>query len=894
MKFRLKHLALSLCLATLASCAQTPHAGGTTDVPATDTPTDSITTEAVTTEAVTTEAVTTLPDPIAVPVVSDKNAASDAGEVDYMFTESEYFHNYIEVFDEKGKLYRIGDPYIMRYDGMYYLYSSITSGHIGGDIYVWRSENLVDWECRGICATSTGENGNTFTAYAPEVVYYGGYFWLCEAPDGKGHYIFRSDSPEGPFTVASANLGKGIDGSFYVADNGDLYFMYAKSDGGGSIRYDKVSFGLNYEKAALPTGNGKPLTASTNGWTEGPGYFRRGDYFYLTYTGNHVRDKSYRVAYSYTTASSLISDLIQPKYNITLMSTDSPYPSTKGYGSGSDFNALTVFSGTGHSSNAIGPNLDSVYTAFHNEESGAFNRRMNITRYFTNGSYVLTDGFCLTDSRKPAMPDYSARGADTLENAGGMLLSKETTKAVYTAEINFVCKNGSAELILGYKDANNYVSVKIDNGKMSAYLCENGNIELLGTASISKGVSVDKLISLYVVNGAGKCDIHVNGMKKISLDAPLPGGKIGAANADISSLFFTNDAYGTSDFEAVKNLPCSFAAYNYLKEENRGWSIAKAEVKANGVRQGEKESTVNSNAYADLLGTAQGFTATVLEKGDWVKYAVNSGTEDWYAFNLSVDASSAGCVFELIVDNEHIYEMNIGNVIAGRSGIHNVQAGVFKLTKGEHTLKIRIKSGTLTAVNVSIEDGAEPAKPISHALTSKVTKVIRIKSGNYSVSKKNGVSALSAEQALFTFAESTYSDFDMTVTVTVTDASKSGGIVFRTGDYNVNSHGGSTYCFNGYYLRFAERKIELLKYSWHDSEELGKIAFLISKERPYKEGEPCAVRITATDGLITVYVGEEKVIEAYDSEAFLSGYCGFYSPAGDIFFKDLTFVQLAK
>ena len=888
MKFRIKHLALPIILAMLASCTPTAPAG-TTDVTITDAPS-----EQVTTEAVVTEPVTTLPEMISVPVASDKNAATDKGEIEYMFTESEYFHNYIEVFDEKGTLYRIGDPYVMRYDGIYYLYSSITSGHIGGDIYVWRSENLVDWECRGICLTSSGESGNTYTAYAPEVVYYGGYFWLCEAPNGKGHYIFRSESPEGPFTVASANLGKGIDGSFYVADNGDLYFMYAKSATGGSIRYDKVSFGLNYEKVALPTGNGSPLVADTNGWTEGPGYFRRGDYFYLTYTGNHVRDKSYRVAYSYTTASSLLTNLVQPKYNITLMSTDTLYPSTKGYNSKSSYDALVTFSGTGHSSNTIGPNLDSIYTAFHNEESGKFNRRMNITRYFTNGMYVLTDGLCLTDSRKPVMADYSARSADVLEKSGDMLLSTEATKAVYTAEISFVCKDEKAELILGYKDASNYTSVKIENGKLSVYAIDNGDIEMLGSASISKGVDFDKLITLYVVNGASKCDIHINDMRKLSLDTSLGGGKIGAANATVSSLFFTNDAYGTSDFEAVKNLPASFAAYNYLKEENRGWSIANAEIKANGVRQGEKESTVGSAKFADALGTVSEYTATILETGDWVKYAVNSGADDWYAFNLSVDASSAGCVFELIVDNEHIYEMSISDVISGKNGIHNVQAGVFELKKGEHTIKIRIKSGTLTAVNISIDSGADPIEPISHALTSKVTKVIGIKGGNYSVSKTNGVSSIATAPAMLTVSNSTYSDFDMTVTVTVTDASKSGGIVFRAGDFNVNEHGGSEYCFNGYYLRFAERKVELVKYSWHLREELGKVSFLSNKERPYKENEPCTVRITATDGLITVYIGEEKIIEAYDSEAFLSGYCGFFSPAGEIYFKDLTFCQIEK
>ncbi len=812
-----------------------------------------------------------------------KNPAVDDGELDYVFTSAEYYHNYIEVFDENGKLYRIGDPYILRYDGMYYLYSSITSGHIGGDIYVWRSENLVDWECRGICLTSDGESGNTFTAYAPEVIYYAGYFWLCEAPNGKGHYIFRSESPEGPFTLVSSNLGKGIDGSFYVADNGELYFMYAKSAAGGSIRYDKVSFGLNYERVALPTGNGTELTASTNGWTEAPGFFRRGDYFYLTYSGNHLRDKSYRVAYSYTTAPTLISGLTQPKYNITLMTTDTPYPSAKGYGSGSAYNALGIFSGVGHSSNTVGPDLDSIYTAFHNESSGAFNRRLNIVRYFTNGKYILTDGFCLTDSRKPAMPDYIARSQSALDTSDGLMLSKEAAKAVYTAEINFTCINNQAELVLSYIDASTYVSVKIANGKMHVHLHSDGMSVLLGTADISKGVSFEKLISLYVVNGAGRCDIHINGMRKLSLSTPLTGGRIGTKNANISSLFFTNDAFGTSDFETLKNLPCSFAAYSYLKEENRGFSIKNAAVNENGVRQGEKESTVTDNRA--------GYTATVLEAGDWVKYAVNSGKLDNYALNMSVLAGSAGCEFELIVDNKEIFPMSVGSIISKKGGLHNIQAGVFKLSKGEHTLKIRIKSGTLSVSNITIESGAALLQPIDHSLTTRASSIITLKSGSYTVSTDTGTAGAENKQSLLSFAKSSRSDIDLSVTVTVTDPTKSGGIVFRAGDYNLNTHGGSKYCFNGYYLEFANSKIRLLKYSWHDSEELGSSALLSNSRRLYNVNKPCAVRITATDGLITVYVGGEKVIEVYDSEAFLSGYCGFYSPAGDIYFKDLTFCQ---
>ena len=32
-------------------------------------------------------------------------------------------------------------------------------------------------------------------AYAPEVIYYDGYFYLCQSRAGQGHYIYRSESP---------------------------------------------------------------------------------------------------------------------------------------------------------------------------------------------------------------------------------------------------------------------------------------------------------------------------------------------------------------------------------------------------------------------------------------------------------------------------------------------------------------------------------------------------------------------------------------------------------------------------------------------------------------------------------------------------------------------------
>ena len=66
--------------------------------------------------------------------------------------------------------YGFGDPFVMRYNGMYYLYVSTKDGSVG--IKCWSSPDLVNWTYEGFCSNDPITRG----AYAPEVYYYNGYF----------------------------------------------------------------------------------------------------------------------------------------------------------------------------------------------------------------------------------------------------------------------------------------------------------------------------------------------------------------------------------------------------------------------------------------------------------------------------------------------------------------------------------------------------------------------------------------------------------------------------------------------------------------------------------------------------------------------------------------------
>ncbi|MGN1062402.1 MAG: family 43 glycosylhydrolase, partial [Candidatus Scatosoma sp.] len=165
----------------------------------------------------------------------------DENEQTYTLSADDYetYYNFIELYDGDGDVYDIGDPFVFRFDGKYYLYTSLNGEKkYTGKIPCWVSDNLVDWQWAGWAyGGGKSENPETYIAFAPEVVYYRGWFYMCESQRGYGHYFFRSKNPNGPFEQITENLGQNIDGSFYLADDGELYFMSATLNG---IAYMKV------------------------------------------------------------------------------------------------------------------------------------------------------------------------------------------------------------------------------------------------------------------------------------------------------------------------------------------------------------------------------------------------------------------------------------------------------------------------------------------------------------------------------------------------------------------------------------------------------------------------------------------------------------------------------
>ena len=132
----------------------------------------------------------------------------------------------------------IRDPFVMPYEGKYYLYGTRSETcwgeAFGFDCYV--SENLEDWE--GPMEIFHRPEGffATENYWAPECYYLHGSFYFLTTLGGggrkKGIYLLKADAPTGPFSFYAGPLTPPewtcIDGTLAL-EGGRVYLIYSHS-----------------------------------------------------------------------------------------------------------------------------------------------------------------------------------------------------------------------------------------------------------------------------------------------------------------------------------------------------------------------------------------------------------------------------------------------------------------------------------------------------------------------------------------------------------------------------------------------------------------------------------------------------------------------------------------
>ena len=151
---------------------------------------------------------------------------------------------------------RVRDPYVLAYEGVYYMYGTGLAQNGYGCVY---SADLQNWsDPVKVCEPPAGFDG-CGDWWAPECHYYNGGFYLFatyrSAASGKrGVAIFRADDPLGPFEIitdghATPKDRDAIDGTLYVDEDGQPWMVYvgewtSNDDGVGDMMAAKLNADL--------------------------------------------------------------------------------------------------------------------------------------------------------------------------------------------------------------------------------------------------------------------------------------------------------------------------------------------------------------------------------------------------------------------------------------------------------------------------------------------------------------------------------------------------------------------------------------------------------------------------------------------------------------------------
>ena len=555
--------------------------------------------------------------------------------------------------------YGFGDPFVMRHNGVYYLYCSTKDGSVG--IKCWSSPNLIDWTFEGFCTNNPVTRG----AYAPEVYYYNGYFYMYTSPAGNGHYVLRSNSPTKGFTPVTGNMGMSIDGSVFIDNDGKWYFYTA---GGGNIQvYDMAS------PSTMRTGRNLNSISVNGGWTEGSMTVFHDGYYYITYTGNHVLRPSYRILYGVSDQSPVDFAHGEPQNPLLVSTTDEVF-------------------GIGHSSTVKGPDLDSYYIVYHSLVNMTPNRNMNIDRIWFNGERMEILGPTTDPQPIPELPDVYHRfepgsslkgwslngsfgsGRNGLSlRADSTLISKTPFEGDFTAEYNItsISEGGQAGAVFAYTDPENFGTCLFDPAEQKVIIEITVNGETTRTEadtirSFGENTDFGCLQALQIERSGTDYIFYMNDRLVCSVnDSALSGGAIG---------------YITRNSEASFGFIGGTGAV--------GGNGGADQYKTVSDQAGLIPATHALESHTAVIATT-GEKSVLVKEGDTLSYRVLAASDG--LFDLSVlchGLETDGLELELLVDGKPVGYDTLSFVENDTATL--IHRGI-ELTKGPHILSVSFK-----------------------------------------------------------------------------------------------------------------------------------------------------------------------------------------------------------
>ncbi len=184
------------------------------------------------------------------------------------------------------------DPFILPYEGTYYLYGTRGSASFGpgSGLDVYTSTDLVHWSEPQECFTIAAGFWADRDLWAPEVHVYHGHFYMLVSlkAEGvcRGTQILRAEDPRGPFLPISEGPvtprdWECLDGTLYLDASGQPYIVFCHEwcqIQDGAMCYAPLSDDLTHMTAAPRD----MFHASEPAWSTVPGWAAPGAGTYVT------------------------------------------------------------------------------------------------------------------------------------------------------------------------------------------------------------------------------------------------------------------------------------------------------------------------------------------------------------------------------------------------------------------------------------------------------------------------------------------------------------------------------------------------------------------------------------------------------------------------------------
>ncbi len=739
--------------------------------------------------------------------------------------------------------YGTGDPYVMRYDGMYYLYMSTRDTEVG--IKCFSSKDFVNWDYEGLCATEEITKG----AYAPEVVYYNGKFYMYSSPAGNGHYVFRSDSPTGPFVAITDNLGFSIDGSVFIDNDGKWYFYHADDMG---IQAHEMTSPSDISFRAID------VNASMHGWTEGPMVIQHDGKYYLTYTGNHVFSKGYRINYG---VGETPVKFKPSEENPVLLHT------------------MGDLYGLGHSSSVKGPDLDSYYIVYHSlvgkAVEGMPKRVMNIDRIVFNGNRMKILGPTVAKQQAPDMPDiygyfkkeseladWNTKNAVIVNEAlqlekKGEVLSKESLGERFTAEYNVRSDDNQGRFggYFDYTDKKNYGRFVLDVTKQAVdiEIVQNGKTDIVTfplASSFGEAVDLSVNQSFQIERKDENYTFYFNDRYVGEFVCELSEGKIG---------YFVEKGRAQFGFIGGSNVVGGMSACSYEKP-------------LPGCVQGIHYETCLGQVK-EVEGNAGSLDVVMQAEENSLDYKVRVEQTGAYDFFMQYSAVT-DCAYAVFLD---------GNLVTGEKeslaatgSLEEYDTSVLRniaLTEGVHTLRIVFYGKDIAFSQFSV-DRYEEVEEISIAYDSILDDNIyfdgkwRIQEGRMNLTENPMVGKR-------LYGSENFGDYTVEADLEFDSAKKDAGLLFRIKNPALGGAGNSEIdginFMQGYYVGMESNQLVLAKMNY-EYEKMAAIPMEFEQNRIYH------MSVTVVGTMISVSVDGEECIVYDDKEyPFLQGAAGVCS-----------------